>query len=50
MRYSDAIRRDTAAAVANLEKVQASHRRKADELQPYIDRLYRILDDEPVDS
>lgn len=49
MRYSDTIRRAAIKGVADLEKIQADYQHKADELQPYIDRLHKILDDEPID-
>ena len=48
-RYTDSIRRDAAAVLEKkMEAIQADHQQRADALQPYIDRLRKILDDEPV--
>lgn len=47
-RYTDSIRRDAAAVLKKMEAIQADHQQRADALQPYIDRLRKILDDEPV--
>ena len=49
MRYSDSIRRAAVEALANLEEIKQSHQQMIDAIQPHIDRLQKILDDESVD-
>ena len=46
MRYSENIRERAEAALIALQKSQDKHRQDAEAIQPYIDRLQRILDDE----